>query len=65
MNPTLLRLRFQRIACGWSQADLADALEIPPHHLSLMECGRKPIPPEIAEKIERLLSVSLEVADGR
>jgi len=51
-----LELKITRIRAGLRQYELAAKIGIPPNRLCEMELGRRPIAPELAEKIARLLN---------
>lgn len=48
-------IKIARIRSGIRQYDLAAKIGIPPNRLCEMELGRRPIPPELVEKIEKVL----------
>ena len=51
-----LELKIARIRANLKQWQLASKVGISQNRLSQFELGRQPIPPELAVKIERLLS---------
>ena len=53
-----LDLKIARIKAGLRQYELADRLGIHQVYLCQMEQGRRPIPPEIAKRIEGIINGS-------
>jgi transcriptional regulator with XRE-family HTH domain len=65
-RPPLLgsALRFLRFAGGWSEAELAQALEISPDLISKYEKGRKPLSRERLEELLAVMDVPPEAMDA-
>jgi transcriptional regulator with XRE-family HTH domain len=57
-------LRFLRFAGGWSEAELAQALEFSPDLISKYEKGRKPLLRERLEELLAVMDVPPEAVDG-
>jgi transcriptional regulator with XRE-family HTH domain len=55
MNGALFRKA--RHDAGWTQARLADKLQLTQAYLSLMESGRRPMPARVARRLVRLLDL--------
>jgi DNA-binding XRE family transcriptional regulator len=51
-------IKEARAAKGWSQAQLAGWLGVSQRYVSLLECGKRTLTPELESKICRLLSIS-------
>jgi transcriptional regulator with XRE-family HTH domain len=57
-------LRFLRFAAGWSEAELAQALDIKPDLISKYETGRKPLRRERLEELLAAMDVPSESIDA-
>ncbi len=56
-----LEIKIARLRAGLKQYDLAGRLGIRATALSEMEADRRPIPPEVAELIEKVLNEAQKV----
>jgi transcriptional regulator with XRE-family HTH domain len=61
-------LKLALVRKGWSQSQLADALDVPPTTLSSWLRGEHPSPPELQARLENALGISpgeLDAADTK
>lgn len=56
-----LMIRGGRAKEGWTQKELADRLNILPHHISEMEHGKRSVSKKMAQKLGKLFKVDYRV----
>ncbi len=56
-----LAIRGSRFKEGLTQKQLAEKLEVLPHHISEMEHGKRPVSKKMAHKLAEVLNVNYKV----